>query len=427
MSTAARPLLGCVADDFTGATDLANMLVRGGMRTIQTIGLPPETPEFGVDAIVVALKSRTIPAAEAVAQSLEAVRRLAQLGCRQFFFKYCSTFDSTDAGNIGPVAEALLREVGADFTLACPAFPENGRTVYRGHLFVGDALLNESGMENHPLTPMKDANLVRVLQRQTEANVGLLRYDSVAGGPERLSGAIAALRREGVKIAIADAVSNADLVALGEACAAMKLVTGGSGIALGLPGNFRRAGLLGDALAASDLPAVAGRVLVLAGSSSRATNAQVAAWNAGRPSFRIDPRALGRGEPVVAQALAFAEAAGDSDVLIYATATPDEVKAVQTELGIERSGALVESALAEIAREMSARGTRRFVVAGGETSGAVVQALGVRALRIGAQIDTGVPATVSLDERPLALALKSGNFGDVDFFDKAIAQLGATR
>ncbi|WP_340530526.1 3-oxo-tetronate kinase, partial [Cupriavidus necator] len=242
-----RPLLGCIADDFTGATDLANTLVRNGMRTVQTIGLPDvgAVQDIGeADALVVALKSRTIPAVEAVARSLAALQWLRAQGCRQFVFKYCSTFDSTDAGNIGPVVEALLAALDSDFTIACPAFPENGRTIFRGHLFVGDVLLNESGMEHHPLTPMTDASLVRVLQRQSKSKVGLLRHDAVARGAQATAERIAALRTDGVRMAIADAVSDADLFTLGEACAGLPLITGGSGIALGLPGNFRRAGLL---------------------------------------------------------------------------------------------------------------------------------------------------------------------------------------
>ncbi|CAG9177964.1 3-oxo-tetronate kinase [Cupriavidus pinatubonensis] len=422
-----RPLLGCIADDFTGATDLANTLVRNGMRTVQTIGVPDAHAVRDVgqaDAIVVALKSRTIPAADAVSQSLAALEWLRAQGCRQFVFKYCSTFDSTDAGNIGPVAEALLAALGSDFTIACPAFPENGRTIFRGHLFVGDGLLNESGMENHPLTPMRDANLVRVLQRQSKAKVGLLRYDAVARGPAATTARIEALRADGNQLAIADAVSDADLFTLGEACANLPLITGGSGIALGLPENFRRAGLLPQRGDAASVPRVDGHGVVLAGSASRATNGQVARWlEQGRPALRIDPLALARGEAIVNTALAFA-ANHDEPVLIYATSSPDEVKAVQAELGVERAGHLVEQALAGIAAGLLARGTRRFVVAGGETSGAVVQALGVRALRIGAQIAPGVPATVTLDAQPLALALKSGNFGGEDFFAEALAQLG---
>jgi len=426
-ASASRPLLGCIADDFTGATDLANMLVKSGMRTVQTIGVPADGAALDTmidaDAIVVALKSRTIAATDAVAQSLAAYEWLRAQGCRQFFFKYCSTFDSTDAGNIGPVADALLDAAGGDFAIACPAFPENGRTIFRGHLFVGDVPLNESGMEHHPLTPMKDANLVRVLQRQTTAKVGLIRYDTIAQGAAAVRARVDALRADGTRFAIADALSDHDLHVLGEACANLPLVTGGSGVALGLPENFRRAGLLPERDNAASLPRIDGLSAVLAGSASKATNAQVAAWRESRPSFRIDPLAASRGEPVVDDALAFARSHLPQPVLIYATTSPDEVKAVQRALGVEAAGHLVESTLAAIARGLRELGVRKFVVAGGETSGAVVQALDVKSLQIGAQIDPGVPATATIDAQPLGLALKSGNFGTVDFFDKALRAL----
>jgi len=426
-ASASRPLLGCIADDFTGATDLANMLVKSGMRTVQTIGVPADGAALDTmidaDAIVVALKSRTIAAADAVAQSLAAYEWLRAQGCRQFFFKYCSTFDSTDAGNIGPVADALLDAAGGDFAIACPAFPENGRTIFRGHLFVGDVPLNESGMEHHPLTPMKDANLVRVLQRQTTSKVGLIRYDTIAQGAAAVRARVDALRADGTRFAIADALSDHDLHVLGEACANLPLVTGGSGVALGLPENFRRAGLLPERDNAASLPRINGLSAVLAGSASKATNAQVAAWRESRPSFRIDPLAASRGEPVVDDALAFARSHLPQPVLIYATTTPDEVKAVQQALGVEAAGHLVESTLAAIARGLRELGVRKFVVAGGETSGAVVQALDVKSLQIGAQIDPGVPATATIDAQPLGLALKSGNFGTADFFDKALRAL----
>jgi uncharacterized protein YgbK (DUF1537 family) len=425
----AKLVLGCIADDFTGATDLANMLVREGMRTVQTIGVPDSAPQ-DVDAIVVALKSRTAPAAEAVADSLAALRWLQRQGCRQFFFKYCSTFDSTPQGNIGPVADALLDALGSDFTIACPVFPETGRTLYRGHLFIQDQLLSESGMQNHPLTPMTDPNLVRVLQQQTPSKVGLVGYPTVSQGTGQIRAGFDVLRQQGVRMAIIDALENQDLYAIGAACDGLPLVTGGSGIALGLPGNFVRAGLLDpqQGAAASELPAVEGLSVVLAGSASKATNAQVKAWLEKRPAFRIDPLALAGGEPVVAQALAFARQHLDKQpALIYATTTPEQVKQVQAELGVERAGLLIEQALADIAAALLASGVRRFVIAGGETSGAVVKALGVRALRIGAQIDPGVPATASIGATPLALALKSGNFGSIDFFEKALLQLGENR
>jgi len=418
-------LLGCIADDFTGATDLANNLVRAGMRTVQTIDVPDATLKIDADAVVVALKSRTIDPADAVAQSLAALDRLRAMGCRQFYFKYCSTFDSTDRGNIGPVAEALMQALGTDFTIACPAFPAAGRTIFRGHLFVGDQLLSDSGMRDHPLTPMTDANLVRVLQRQTSRKVGLLRYDTLAAGVDATSEAIARLRADGVGIAIVDATSDADLMTMGEAFAALPLVTAGSGVAIGLPQNFRRAGLLPAEPPAPALPQVPGPAVVLSGSCSQATLGQVEQWRARYPAYRIDPMRLARGEGVVAEAVAFAREAQakGGTALVYASAAPDEVRAVQQQFGRDAAGSMIESAFADVARAMRASGTRRFVVAGGETAGAVVQALEVKALRIGPQIDPGVPWTETVGDEPAAITLKSGNFGAPDFFAKALALL----
>ncbi len=414
-------LLGCIADDFTGATDLAGMLVRAGMRTVQMIGIPRSPLPPDVDAVVVALKSRTVPAADAVEQSLATLKWLRDAGCRQFYFKYCSTFDSTDAGNIGPVADALLTALDTPFTIACPAFPENGRTIFNGYLFVGDVLLSESGMRNHPLTPMNDANLVRVLQRQTTRKVGLIAHDAVAAGAAVIRARIAALRDEGISIAIVDAVSNHDLMQIGAACAELPLLTAGSGVALGLPQNFRRDGLLDAKSAADALRYPQGLRAVISGSCSPATRAQVAHFiDAGRPAFAVDPLMLAAGEDVIGAALAWATPLlRDGPPLIYATAAPDSVKMAQAKIGAERAGALVEQALSEIATGLVARGVRQLIVAGGETSGAVVSALGVQGLHIGPQIDPGVPWTTSIGERPLALALKSGNFGTVDFFGKA--------
>ncbi len=421
-----KALLGCIADDFTGASDLANNLVRSGMRTIQFIGLPAQddVAALDADAWIIALKSRTAPVAEAVGQSREALRWLEQQGCVQIMFKYCSTFDSTAEGNIGPVSEALLHDMGEDFTIACPAFPETGRTVYRGHLFVKDALLSESGMENHPLTPMTDANLVRFLAKQTSLPVGLIRYDHIAAGVSAVLERIAALKQQGVKIAVVDALSNDDLLTVGQAVKSLRLITGGSGIALGLPENFRRQGKLKPHNPVA-MPPQSGRSAVLSGSASIATNQQVNHWiNSGRPAFRIDPLKIADGEDIVGQALEFA-AAGES-FLIYATSLPDQVKRVQRILGVERAGKLVERTLGEIARGLFSAGIRKFVVAGGESSGAVVQALGIRILRIGEQIDPGVPVMESID-RPARLALKSGNFGTEDFFAKAIARLSGSQ
>ena len=388
------------------------------MRTVQTVGVPAGPLDADVDAVVVALKSRTIPAQDAVAQSLAALGWLRAAGCRRWFFKYCSTFDSTDRGNIGPVAEALLAALGAPFSIACPAFPENGRAVFAGHLFVGDVLLSESGMRDHPLTPMTDPNLVRVLQRQSRGKVGLVRHRDVAEGPERIRARFEALRADGVSLAVVDAISDADLRAIGEAAADLPLVTGGSGVAMGLPAAYRARGLLGAADGAATLPPTSGPSAIVSGSCSTATLGQVAAaLRAGVPGFRVDPLRLAAGEDVAAAALAWAAPLlARGPVLVYATAEADAVRAAQERLGRERAGALVESALAAIARGLVERGVGRLVVAGGETSGAVVNALGVRMLRIGPQIAPGVPWTASVGERPLALALKSGNFGAPTFF-----------
>jgi uncharacterized protein YgbK (DUF1537 family) len=414
-------LLGCIADDVTGATDLANTLVREGMRTVQLFGAPEAAaPVPDADAVVVALKSRTVEAAEAVAQSLAALAWLRAAGADQVLFKYCSTFDSTPRGNIGPVADALLEALGADLTIACPAFPENGRTVCHGYLFVGHALLSESGMKDHPLTPMNDASLVRVLGRQTKHAVGLVPYTVVDAGPDAVRAALDALRREGRRHAVVDALSDRHLRDIGAACAELPLVTGGSGVALGLPANFRRAGRLGPAGEADRLPPVGGAGAVLAGSCSPATLAQVAHMAARRPALRLDPLRLRAGEDGAAAVAWARERLAGGPVLVYASAPPDEVRRVQEVLGREAAGRVVEEALAEVARGLVAAGVRRLVVAGGETAGAVVQALGVRAVRIGPQIDPGIPWTLSLGDPPLALALKSGNFGTPDFFLKAL-------
>jgi uncharacterized protein YgbK (DUF1537 family) len=420
-------LLGAIADDFTGATDLCNTLVRRGMRTVQLIDVPaPGSAVPNADAVVIALKSRTIPAEDAVAMSLDALRWLLQAGARQFLFKYCSTFDSTDRGNIGPVGEALLGALQSDFTIYCPAFPENGRTIFKGYLFVGDVLLSESGMRDHPLTPMRDPSLVRVLQGQSTHKVGLVQHATVARGPAAIRDAFAALRQDGVRHAIVDAVADADLEAIGEACADLTLITGGSGIALGLPENFRRAGLLGTGGGADALPPTKGAAAVLSGSCSVATQAQVKYMSERAPIFTIDPLVAANGNDVAAAALDWAASKlGEVPILISATAPPETVAAVQEKLGREKAGALVEGVMAKVARGLVERGVRRLVVAGGETSGAVVQALGVTGLRIGRQIDPGVPWTMSLGEPAIALALKSGNFGAPDFFLRAFSVLQA--
>jgi len=412
-------ILGVIADDFTGATDIAGMLVKGGMRTIQTIGVPAKgTIPDDVDAVVVALKTRSIPAADAIAQSLAALKALQDAGCVRFFFKYCSTFDSTDAGNIGPVGDALLDALKARQAIYCPAFPVNGRTIFFGHLFVGDVLLSDSHMKHHPLTPMTDASLVRVLARQTPHKVGLVALKQVQSGSAVLRESLDQLAADGVRHVVVDAVADTDLGIIGEAVGDDVLVTGGSGVALGLPAAYRRRGLMAHRSGADTLPKIEGAPAVLAGSCSAATLGQIRAFKGAH--LALDTEAICRGEDVAGKALTWArEKLGTAPILLSASDAPDAVKALQAKYGIEKSSQAIEKTMAALARGLVEAGVGRLVVAGGETSGAVVSALDVTALRIGPEIDPGVPWTASVGARPILLALKSGNFGTPDFFTKA--------
>ncbi len=417
-------LLGCIADDFTGATDLANTLVKQGMHSVQTIGVPAVDVDLGnAEAVVVALKSRTAPVADAMRTSLAALNWLRELGAQQFFFKYCSTFDSTPHGNIGPVADALLDALGADFALVCPAFPTNARTIYQGHLFVGGQLLAESSMKDHPLTPMRDSNLIRLMAAQTQRRVGLVPHTTVAAGVEATASAFASLRKAGMSYGVVDALTDHDLATIGAAASAHLLVTGGSGVALGLPENFRRQGRLGPATE-SGVPRVSGRQVVLAGSCSQATRGQIAFAKRIWPHRKLDIYRIATGDPVVEETLSWAnEHTNHTPVLVYTSAGPDEVATIQNQHGRERTSAMIENVFGRLAQELVASGARRLIVAGGETSGAVVSALNVQSLRIGAEIDPGVPWTETLGEPRIALALKSGNFGGEDFFAKAMSML----
>ncbi len=416
-------ILGVIADDFTGATDIAGMLVKGGMRTIQTIGVPPQgTIPDDVDAVVVALKSRSIAAKDAINQSLAALKSLQDAGCVRFFFKYCSTFDSTDAGNIGPVGDALIDALGTQRAIYCPAFPENGRTIFFGHLFVGDILLSDSHMRHHPLNPMMDSSLMRVLARQTRHKVGLVPLKQVQSGSTTLRAALDKLALDGVRHVVVDAVADTDLGIIGEAVGDDALVTGGSGVALGLPAAYRRRGLMAHRSGADRLPKVQGPSAVLSGSCSAATLGQIAAFKGAH--LALDTDAICRGEDVAGKAIAWAkDKLGNAPILLSASDKPEAVKALQAKHGIEKSSLAIEKTMAALARGLVGAGVNRLVVAGGETSGAVVGALDVTALRIGREIDPGVPWTASVGGKPMLLALKSGNFGAPNFFTKAFEQL----
>ena len=423
-----RPILGCIADDFTGGTDLGNTLSREGMEVVQTVGVPPGGTEFeDVDAIVVGLKSRTAAAASAIRSSLAALDWLRQRGVARYFFKYCSTFDSRAEGNIGPVADALVDALGSSFSVVCPAFPENERTVYRGYLFVGDGLLEESSMATHPLTPMTDSSVVRLMSAQTRHEVALVPYPSVAAGAWAISAALETIREGGARYAILDALDDGHLREIAEAVADLPLITGASGIARGLPSAFRRRGMLAAPRASRMFRAPEGPAAIIVGSVSAATREQVRRFDGYR--VELDPRRLrtedgavedGAVEDVSREA---SMALGVGPVLVNSSGDPDVIGEMQRRVGIERSARMIEGALTRVAVRLVAAGARRLIVAGGETSGAVVDALGVRAFRIGPEIVPGVPWCETIGAPHLALALKSGNFGGPRFFMDALERL----
>jgi uncharacterized protein YgbK (DUF1537 family) len=409
--------LGAIGDDFTGSSDLALMLSGAsgeGLKTVQYVGIPDKPAEADVQAGVVALKSRSIEPAEAVHQSLAALDWLVAQGCEQILFKVCSTFDSTPDGNIGPVAEALIERLGtSDPVVVCPAFPATGRSVYQGHLFVKDALLNESGLENHPLTPMTDPNIRRWLSHQTEKEIGLVSWPTIARGPEAVRTALLAERDAGRQLVVCDAISNDDLVVIAQAMKGFALAVCGSGLGLGFPD------ILGSSSSADRWQGVAGRTVALAGSCSKATREQIAVYRAAAPSRAIDIDAVMSGD-LSAKELADWVMKQDHMPLIHSSDDPDAVRAIQDRYGRERSADTIEALFGELASILVERGFGAIVSAGGETSGAVVSALNATTLEIGPMIDPGVPAVAAqTNGRRIGLALKSGNFGAPDFFSKA--------
>ncbi|MGE3875353.1 MAG: 3-oxo-tetronate kinase [Parvibaculaceae bacterium] len=421
-------LLGVIADDFTGASDIANTLAKGaagspGMAVTQYFGNPAKDAEPGCEAGVISLKSRSITAKEAVDLSLAALGWLLRQGCAQIVFKYCSTFDSTPRGNIGPVGEALADALAVKGVVACPAFPATGRTLYQGHLFVNDRLLDESGLENHPLNPMTDADLRRWLGRQSQSPVGLVPWALVRKGEAAIKAALAAAAGRGDKLVIVDALTEDDLIAIGKACAEARLITGGSGIAMGLPANFANAGKLTPGN--RSWHGVRGPEAVLAGSCSAATRRQVEHHAAHHPAFAIDAEAVIAGKLAPQAIVAFMRENTGRQPLAYSSSSPDVVGAIQARHGREEAARALESFFEKTARALIESGVRRLVVAGGETSGAAVSGLALDAVTIGPEIDPGVPALRTLGDDKVALALKSGNFGAEDFFAKALRLLEA--
>lgn len=416
-------VLGCVADDYTGASDLANTLTRCGLRTVQTVGVPDAALALpDVDAVVVSLKIRSIDAAQAVARAREADRWLRDRGASHVLFKICSTFDSTDAGNIGPVTDALRADSGDAVVLVTPAFPGTGRTVYQGHLFVGGVPLNESPLKDHPLNPMHDANLVRVLARQSRSKVGLVDLATVSRGAEAIRARLAELSAEGIGAAIIDAVSDSELEVIGQVALDARLSVGASGIGLGLARSLVASGRAGTASTTASPAAVGGPAACLAGSCSQATLAQIAQAERSMPVLRLDPDAVVAGGSEVARALDWARGHLDrGPFLIASSAAPDRVAALQARHGRDVVGHAIEQAMAAISAGLVEAGVRRLVIAGGETSGAVVDRLGVPAFLVGPEIAPGVPVLRAVGTRDaMVMALKSGNFGGPDFFNDAI-------
>jgi uncharacterized protein YgbK (DUF1537 family) len=421
-------LVGVIADDFTGAGDIANTLAKGlapqsGLAVAQYMGTPEAPAAPDVEAGVVSLKTRSVSAKSAVEQSLKALAWLKEQGCRQFIFKYCSTFDSTRDGNIGPVAEALANTLGVKGVVACPAFPTAGRTVHQGHLFVNDQLLNESGMEHHPLTPMTDANIRRWLSYQSRYPVGLVAAPIVRAGSKAVRRALDAAAERGETLVITDAAIDADLVVIGEACAGASLLTGGSGIALGLPANFIDSGEAKGAQIAFE--GVEGPEAILAGSCSGATRRQIDVHAQHHPVMAISVDGVIGGEIRPETLMEFLKRNRGREPLVYSSATPDDVVAAQSKYGREAIATRLDALFAQVARQLADDGVRRLVVAGGETSGAVAQALDLGDLLIGPEIDPGVPIVIS-PRRNIALAFKSGNFGRPTFFAHALSRLGGT-
>ncbi len=423
-------VMGCITDDFTGATDLASQLARSGVKVSLRIGLPSSRPANTAPIEIIALKIRNAPAHEAVSQARSALQWLRKAGAQRFFWKYCSTFDSTEDGNIGTVAEALMDELDAAQTIYCPAFPENGRSVYMGNLFVGQQLLDESPMRHHPLTPMRDSNLMRLLEPQVTRPVGLIDRTTVARGPDAIRGALEGLQTQGIAHVVLDAVTNTDLELIAQACCSMPLLTGGSAIASPLPRFCLKCGLLSrdEPRKPAQPPVSAGKpkTVVLSGSCSAMTQKQVRAYRArGVPCLQLDPLELAEDGPVAAVGWLKLQDLTQAP-LVYATTDAETVRDAQEELGVTRAGDLVEHALAACAQAALEVGARRFIVAGGETSGAVTRALGVTRMEIGEEIAPGVPWTFArTGGRAIAMALKSGNFGAESFFTDAQKKLDA--
>ncbi|NTX77838.1 four-carbon acid sugar kinase family protein [Serratia proteamaculans] len=413
-------LLGVIADDFTGATDIASFLVENGLPTVQLNGVPQDDLPVEAQAVVISLKSRSCPVAQAIEQSLQALAWLQRQGCRQFYFKYCSTFDSTAQGNIGPVTDALLDALGESQTVISPALPVNGRTVYQGYLFVSDQLLAESGMRHHPVTPMTDSNLLRLMEAQAQGRCGLVNAAEMDRGAGAVTEKLQQLAQQGMRYAVLDTLNEQHLLTQGAALKEMKLVTGGSGLAMGLARQWAQPGQGSPQAAGAPQGA---KAVVLSGSCSTMTNQQVTRYRQQAAAMAVDvARCLDDAERTayITELADWVQQQANAPLapLLYATAEPEKLQQVQQQYGMAAASQAVESLFAGVVKQLQQRGFSRFIVAGGETSGVVTQALGIRGFHIGPCISPGVPWVRAIDQS-ISLALKSGNFGDENFFARA--------
>ena len=404
--------IGAVADDFTGATDLATTLRRRGMTAAVVIEDQPVDAEnlAGLDAVVVALKSRTAPVDVAVADSLDALERVIGWGAERVYFKYCSTFDSTDSGNIGPVLDAFRDRLGVDRTIVVPAFPANGRTVENGLLSVNGELLENSSMRHHPLTPMTKSRLSEILAPQTDATITEIPLATVRSGAESLRAAIAAAP---AGYLVVDATADDDLRTIALASSDLRLISGGAGLAIGLESPATSA--------PDDFPHFTGRRLVVCGSASATTRAQIADAATRHPTRKVDvDEAVTDPSGEVRAIVDWVRSLGADEVpVVYSVGELGDV--LPGEAGVVAAAA-VERVLSAVVAALVSDGTvDRVIVAGGETSGAVVKALGVALLTIGPALAPGVCWSAAQTDaaRDVALVLKSGNFGAVDLFSSA--------
>ena len=416
--------LGIIADDFTGATDIANTLAKERINTVQIIGVPDtNTTIDNAKAVVVALKSRSIPPNEAVQQSLDTLNWFKLHEVKQIIFKYCSTFDSTKHGNIGPVADVLIDALNSQIAIICPAFPENNRTIYMGHLFVGTELLSESPLKDHPLNPMRDSNLIRLMESQSKYKAGLIQLNEVRNGPQSIKRSINKLSKEGFRYAVADSITNDDLIALGSAVSNHPLVTGSSGIGFGISRDLQPK-ISKTNVKSVKVSNISGKSIILAGSCSKTTRSQLARVIDLWPSIKLDVAKIVKNKKTKFELIEWARnQPTDQPVVIFSSSSKKEILELQRDFEIRNVGKLIEKIFADIAESLVKSGFRKLIVAGGETSGAVVSALNIKKLRIGQEISPGIPWTETYSDPKLALALKSGNFGDQDFFIKAIKMI----